>query len=486
MSSPGLREAVGGAGREGMVLRHAEDAGASTAPSPWRRALGTYLSTTPELLLVFQFACQIGMLLDFLGPLRKVFRIATFGSSGVLLVYFIASRRGGRSHPAALAAVAVVGLLCLGLLHPETNTLLAALAQIGMYVAILSPLVWVPRTKVDVQAFRRVLLLLLAFHALSSLFGVLQATFPGQFMPRPAFAAGDNYEIELASGARVLRLMGLTDTPGGAATSGFYAVLLGVGFLVSESSRKLRAFSAVSITLGMFCLYLAQSRSRFLLTAICVAVFLAILAYRGQIRRFATAVVIGSVLVLGAFGWAVSVGGDSASERLGTLATTDPTGLYQENRGYFLEKTFEDIAPKHPLGAGLGRWGMMYLYFGSASASKPIWVEIQLTGWVLDGGFPMLFLYGAALLLAFWVSWRLAVRGSFRDQLWLYSALVFAYNLGALAWCFSYPVFMSQMGLELWLLNALLFGAYVSTQPVRRRHEVQPWEARALGQVRPR
>jgi len=485
VSGPEVQELLA-EGREGMVLRHAQDAGAEVRPSPWRRALGSYLSTTPELLLVFQFACQIGMLLDFLGPLRKVFRIATFGSSGLLLVYFLVSRRGGRSHPAALAAYAVVALLCLGLLHPETNTLLAALAQVAMYVAILSPLVWVPRTKVDLGAFRRVLLMLLAFHALSSLFGVLQATFPGQFMPRPAFAAGDNYEIELASGARVLRLMGLTDTPGGAATSGFYAVLLGVGFLVSETKRKLRAFGALSITLGMFCLYLAQSRSRFVLTAICVAVFLAILAYRGQIRRFATAVVIGSVLVLGAFGWAVSVGGDSASDRLGTLATTDPAGLYAENRGYFLERTFEELAPENPLGAGLGRWGMMYVYFGSAAASRPIFAEIQITGWVIDGGFPMLFLYGVALLLAFWVSWRLAVRGHLRDSLWLYAALVFAYNLGALAWCFSYPVFMSQMGLELWLLNALLFGAYVSTQPSRQRHQVEAWEVRALGLVRGR
>lgn len=466
----------------GVVLRHAEDARLQE-PGLLRRAVGPYFSTIPELLLMFQFVCQVGMLIEALGPLRRLFRIATFGSSGLLLVYFVATRRGGRSHPAALAAYAVVALLCCGLLHPETNTPLAALAQVGMYVAILSPLIWVPRSQIDLPALRRVLLMLLAFHALSSLFGVLQASFPGQFMPRPAFAAGDQYEIELASGARVLRPMGLTDTPGGAATSGFYAVLLGVGFLVSESTRKVRLFSAASITLGMFCLYLAQSRSRFLLTAICVAVFLAILAYRGQVRRFATAVVIGSVLVLGAFGWAVSVGGDSATERLGTLATTDPAGLYAKNRGYFLERTFDELAPENPLGAGLGRWGMMYVYFGSATASRPIFAEIQITGWVLDGGYPMLLLYGLALALAFWVSWRLAVRGRLRDSLWLYAALVFAYNLGALAWCFSYPVFMSQMGLELWLLNALLFGAYAATQPARARQAVEPWEARAQGRV---
>ncbi|MBL4845290.1 MAG: hypothetical protein JKY65_07185 [Planctomycetes bacterium] len=465
------------------VLRHEIDAGGGVRPSLWRRTLGPYLSTVPEVLLVFQFACQVAMLLDFLGPLRRLLRIATFASSGLLLVWLLVFHRSGRGHPATLVAYGVMGLLCLGLLHPETNTLLAALAQIAMYLTILAPLFWVPRIRVDLHSLRRVLLLLLAFHAVSSLFGVLQASFPGQFMPSPAFAAGENYEIKLASGARVLRLMGLTDTPGGAATSGFYAVLLGVAFLVSEKTRKLRVASSVAITLGMFCLYLAQSRSRFVLTAICVAVFLAVLAYRGQVRRFATAVVIGSVLVLGAFSWAVSVGGESASKRLGTLATTDPAGLYARNRGYYLNKTILELAPENPLGAGLGRWGMMNVYFGDSAASAPIFVEIQITGWVVDGGYPMLFLYGGALLLALWVSWRLAVRGSLKDSLWLYATLVFAYDLGAVAWCFSYSVFMSQMGLELWLLNALLFGAYVSRQPVRSRREVEPWEQRALGRV---
>lgn len=462
------------------ALDHLDQAGVS--PRRGRRWLGRYLTSIPERLLVFQFAAQIGMLIEALSPLRSLFRIATFGSSGLLLAWFVLTRRGSAGHPSTLVAYAILAYLCCGLLHPETNTLLAALAQIAMYVAILAPLVWVPRVRVDLDALRRVLVLLLAFHATSSLFGVLQATFPGRFMPNPAFAAGSNYEILLASGERVLRPMGLTDTPGGAATSGFYAVLLGIGFLVSERARRVQALSGVAILLGMFCLYLAQSRSRFLLTVICAAVFLMILAYRGQVRRFVLALSVGSLLVVGAFVWAQTVGGAAATERLGTLATTDPGSLYSKNRGYFLNQTFEEVIPNNPLGAGLGRWGMMYVYFGSARASKPMYAEIQLTGWAIDGGLPLLLLYSAALLGAFWVGWRLAVRGSLNNQLWLYAALVFAYDIGAVAWCFSYPVFMSQMGMELWLLNALLFAAYVSTRPrPRGRMVLEPWEERAHG-----
>lgn len=459
---------------------HLNEAGVS--PRSERRWLGDYLTSVPERLLVFQFVAQVGMLIEALSPLRQLFRIATFGSSGLLLVWFLLSRRPTAVHPSLWPAYAVVAYLCCSLLHPETNTLTAALAQVAMYVAILAPLVWVPRTRVSLGALRRVLILLLAFHALSSLFGVLQASFPGRFMPNPAFAAGSNYEIDLASGERVLRPMGLTDTPGGAATSGFYAVLLGAGFLVSARARRIQALSGVAILLGMFCLYLAQSRSRFLLTAICVAVFLSILAYRGQLRRFALALGIGSLLVVSAFVWAQSVGGKDTTRRLGTLATTDPAALYSRNRGYFLTHTFEDIVPEHPLGAGLGRWGMMYAYFGNAKASQPIFAEIQITGWAIDGGLPLLLLYGSALLGTLWVGWRLAVRGSLANQLWLYAALIFAYDIGALAWCFSYPVFMSQMGLELWLLNALLFAAYVSTRATPRHGlSLAPWEERAHG-----
>jgi len=37
--------------------------------------------------------------------------------------------------------------------------------------------------------------------------------------------------------------------------------------------------------------------------------------------------------------------------------------------------------------------------------------------------------------------------------------LIFAYDIGAVAITFNYPLFMSQGGMEFWLLNAVLFAA---------------------------
>jgi hypothetical protein len=424
--------------------------------------LGPWFSTIPEKLILFQILCQLCLLVGFLSPFRLLIRTATFGSSLVLFAYLLATRRLTRAHPAIKPAIVVMIILVLGLLHPETNTAFAALAQIGMYLAILAPIAWVATCRGGPDVLRRVLLILLAFHTLSSFFGVLQAYFPGSFQPAMAFAAGGQHQIKLASGEKVMRIMGLTDAPGGAATSGFYAVLIGTNFLVSERTRWTRRLGALGITLGMFCLYLAQSRSRFVMTAVCVACVLGFLAYRGQVKRLSVALGVGFVAVLGAFAWAVAIGGESATERLGTLVTSDPGSLYYSNRGYFLEQTLFELLPSHPLGAGLGRWGMMNAYFGSPSASRAIFAEIQLTGWVLDGGLPLACAYSAALGVALWVAWRLATRTPVGDPLWMHAGLVFAYNLGALAMTFSYPIFMSQQGLELWLLNSVLFAAYLA------------------------
>jgi hypothetical protein len=46
-----------------------------------------------------------------------------------------------------------------------------------------------------------------------------------------------------------------------------------------------------------------------------------------------------------------------------------------------------------------------------------------------------------------------------RDGLWLWAAMLFGYDIGAIANTFAYPVFIGQSGLEFWLFNALLYSA---------------------------
>jgi hypothetical protein len=170
---------------------------------------------------------------------------------------------------------------------------------------------------------------------------------------------------------------------------------------------------------------------------------------------------------------AIAVGGTSVTDRLGTFLQDHPGNVYYRNRGYLLDYTMREMAPQHPFGFGLGRWGMIYAYFGSdRDPSKGmIWAEIQWTGWLLDGGIPLIIAYVAAIGVALTFSFKIAIfrRG---DELWMWAALIMAHSLGALAGTFTSPFFISQGGMEFWLLNAALF-AVVQTQ--NEKHKVRAY-----------
>jgi hypothetical protein len=419
--------------------------------------------------ILFQSACSFALLTSAVGPLRPLMRTASFGAS-LLLLFFL--RGHGQAHPASRAACWIMVILGLSLFHPTTNTWVSALAQATLYLAILAPLFWVPRLRIDGAGVRKIFLVLWILQSASALVGVLQVCFPGHFQPNLSsfWAERDadylkSLTITTASGAHLFRPMGLTDTPGGAATSGFYAVLFGLGLFLTARSFFFRVACTISMFLGMAALYLSHVRSILIMLCVCLLAFLALLVWRGEGRKLSRLLVV--LIVTGAlsFSWAVALGGEGVTSRLGTLLSKPPEDVYYSNRGRFLEHTVNDLLPEYPLGAGLGRWGMINYYFGDKTnpETAPIWVEIQWTGWLLDGGLPLIVAYVVALLLAFGVAWRVAMRRD-PEGLWLWGAVLIAYNLGALAITFNYPFFIGQGGLELWLLNAALFAA---TQNVR-------------------
>ena len=43
--------------------------------------------------------------------------------------------------------------------------------------------------------------------------------------------------------------------------------------------------------------------------------------------------------------------------------------------------------------------------------------------------------------------------------MFVWASLIVAYDLGAIALTFSYPLFIGEFGLQFWLLNGLLFAA---------------------------
>jgi hypothetical protein len=245
-------------------------------------------------------------------------------------------------------------------------------------------------------------------------------------------------------------------------------VLLGGCLLVAEKNWIMRAACAASMLMGLFCLYLSQVRVLLVMTAICLIVFMTLMFLRGEGRKVIGLVLALTLAVAVSLTCAVSIGGSAATKRLESLISNDPGELYYSSRGHFLEDTIERLAPQYPFGAGLGRWGMMYYYFGNKQDpnTSMIWAEIMWTGWLLDGGIPLIAAYIAAMALAFYWAARIALDRT-RPELTVWGALVFAYNTGALAVTFNNPLFVSQSGLEFWLLNAALWGAWMASKADR-------------------
>ena len=425
--------------------------------------------SSPQLVpgfVLLQLVCQIALLVEALSPLRVVFRILSFGASLVLL-----SLVPGRHlrHPALPFVFAAMVVTTLNMFHPETSSVLAGLAQLGIQFSIMAPLLWVTRLRMDPVTFRRTVALLFLFNAASAAVGVLQVYFPGRFQPALSTVIGsmgdaytESLQFETATGQRVFRPFGLTDIPGGAATGAFYSVLLGSGFLISSKRGWIRALSIGGIFLGLVSLYLCQVRAIAVMLLVCMLGIAIVLALNGRLMRMTKLVlVVGGFAIVG-FGGAVTIGGDTITQRWGTLLEREAGEVYYSNRGYFLDGALSYFLPKYPLGAGLGRYGMANAYFGDNQdpSRPPLWAEIQWTAWIFDGGAPVLVLYPLGLLVALFWALRLAFLRDDTQEFWLWGSILFGFNMGAIAITFSYPFFMSQPGLVFWLLNAALFGAH--------------------------
>jgi hypothetical protein len=414
-------------------------------------------------IVVVQIGCQIALLFEALSPLRVFFRTASFG---VGLVALAVVQGRAAQHPARGPAALVLLIVGLEMLFNDTSTALAGVASVALYAAIIGPVFWVPRLAVPPAAFGRLVLLLWGFHTLSAGFGVLQVYFPGQFQPalsetlRRSQWAGENLKVQLASGESVYRPMGLTDTPGGAAMSGLYAVVFGLGVMTTTRRVALSAAAVVGLTIGLFCIYLSQVRSALVLAGILSVILVGALAAAGRVVAAARVAAVVLFVSAGAFVWAVGLGGDATRERFETLLEGNPEEIYYRNRGVFLEHTVTVLLQECPLGAGLGRWGVIGLYFGDASNpyATPIWVEIQWTAWLVDGGLPLMAAYAFAILAAIGAAARVALRC---PDPWLagWARLIFAYDVAAVALTFNSVPFIGQPGLEFWLLNAALFAA---------------------------
>jgi hypothetical protein len=436
-----------------------------------------------EAFLLLEFACQVSLLFSTVGAFRIIPRTASFSLSLLLLLALPPKRP---IHPAIKPAIWALAAVGVSILYPTTNTLVSGLAQFAMYVAILAPLCWVSHLRLNESSVRRTLLIIFAFQAISSLIGVLQVEFPGHFrgsISTMVMGQGQ-YVNELsyqnAAGQLVMRPSGLTDVPGGVCTAGFYAVLLGFYFVGSGHDRLSRIVAAAGAVVGSAAVYLSSVKAAMIELVIGALTFGSLIAWRNQSVRavvksyihyvgLRTTRVLIAAVVLGAAGYflAVTVGGEGGARALSVLASNDPGALFYHERGRFLEYGVNVLLPEYPFGAGLGRWGMMNHYFGDPDNpnSSPIWVEEQWSGWLLDGGVALIVTYALALFTALRFALKCA-RSSSVSYLATLGALVAAYDVVTFAATFDFVPFITQMGMDFWLLNAMLFGT--ATQASRR------------------
>jgi len=441
----------------------------STEISIWEKLDWTWAHTFILLL----FTMQILLLIPGIGPFRIVMRIGSFGLSLYLLIRFPS---GINKHPATTSAIAVMTVMILEFcLHPYNNSILSGAAQCAMYLSILGPIFWVRSLKITERGFENIILIIWGFHTISSIFGVLQTYFPGKFQP-PLSSVIQNSKygtggltVTLANGEQTLRPMGLTDQPGGAATAGFYALLFGVVIALRFKNPILRVMCMFSATVGLFCIFLSQIRSILILATISIIFVAIVLARTGQIARLTVMASGVSSLFTLTFVWAIAVSGPQTLKRFSSLFSGSAGEVYHEHRGTFLQDTIEVDFPKFPWGAGLGRWGMVNNYFSDNTdpVSQPLWVEIQWTGWLFDGGIFLVIAYAMALYLACQTAWNISGNKKLGDFA-LWGGLIFAYNIGDIVITFNYPIFISQGGMEFWLLNTALFVAIKNSQIIKK------------------
>jgi hypothetical protein len=197
-----------------------------------------------------------------------------------------------------------------------------------------------------------------------------------------------------------------------------------------------------------------------------IAAYAFVLVRQGRLGKATTfGTLAGSVVVL-SFLLAVALGGDSVFARFVTMFAEDPLNAYYQSRGMNLSYTLAELFYNFPFGAGLARWGMAGAYFGEGA--NTLWAEIQITGWMIDGGFLLVIAYSGALVLTARSQYQLAAFTR-HPRLAACAAVIFAANLGTAVMIASYTPFVAQIGIQYWFLAGALHGVARQYVPEARR-----------------
>jgi hypothetical protein len=398
-------------------------------------------------------------------PLRVPIRMAPFALGLGGFAMMLGVRRRVIRHPATTTLTLIVVYLLAMIPAPGTNSPLSGLAQVMLYVSVMAPVFWAPALVMSYRQVRRIIVILLICNGINAAAGVLQVRYPQTFMPRELSTLVTESQAGAATyigpnGEQIVRPPGLSDNPGAVCSPASIAALLGV-ILATRPIGWPARFGALALGFaGIAAIFLSHVRTSFIILVGTYVVYLALLVIKGDRRN---AIMLGCAaagLLAAALAFAALIGGESVVDRFATLVEADPTTVYyNSSRGAMLQYDTQEYLSAYPLGAGLGRWGMMRSYFGDESNpdSPPLWAEVQYPAWALDGGFVLLLLYSAVLLRNTWHEFAIC-RRLHRTSLAYLATMIFACNVGALGLTLGFTPFTTQIVLQYWFLAGVLHG----------------------------
>ena len=367
------------------------------------------------------------------------------------------------AHRAFSWVAAVMALLTIMLFHPTTSSVPGGIAHMAVYFSVMAPLFWAPVFVRTPEHLARLIGILLICSGINSIVGVLQVYDPAHWMPAEFSRVMTDSAVGLGpvsylgpNGQLIVRPPGLFDNPGAVAGPGMFAALLGTIFGLSSLPFWKRVGSFAMAGAGVAAIYLSQVRVSLVVTVVMVGLYGFVLMRQGRVAKATTFTTLAAAMIAGSFLFAVTLGGQSIIDRFLTLFAEDPMSVYYRARGVQLDYTLSELLYQFPFGAGLGRWGMAAGYFGTSNVPG-LWAEIQITGWMIDGGVIMIALYGGAIAVTALSQFRLAGLTN-HPRLAACAAVVFAANLGTAAMVISFTPFVAQIGIQYWFLAGALHG----------------------------
>lgn len=428
-----------------------------------------------EFFIIAQVVLPALLYLPGTQSIRIVIRIAPFALSLAALGWDMLNHRERKYHPAFYVLLLAILYVAAMIFSPSTNTFLAGFGQTMLYLSVLAPVIWVTRYVRDVEQVNRILAILLVCNGINACVGILQVVNPQTWLPKEF----SSVVMSQSSGAltymgpdgrEIVRPPGLSDNPGAVCGPATTAALLGLINCVRPMKMRWKLFGLLFAFAGIAAVFLSHVRTNILILAGMILVYMIALVVQKEIPKAVALAAIGVAMVAGSFFFAAILGGGETIDRFASLLEDDPTSVYYSSaRGYQLQYDTTAYLSAYPMGAGLGRWGMMRTYFGDDNnlASTPIWAELQYPAWALDGGIVLLVLYNVAVLISFIQEAKLTV--SKNRRLRDVAAVIFAANCGTIALIFGYTPFTTQVGLQYWFLGGLLFGLMLA---LKRKGEV--------------